>query len=410
MKPTSKMLILIAAVVVLALAVYAGPGWPVAITSATTQTGNAALPAPVISIPRSSALSDLESAYQEIYTQVNPAVVLIQVVQQSAAAPNRPNPGFGLPQSPAPAHGLGSGFVWDNQGNIVTNNHVVEGATQITVTFADGTLVPAKVVGVDSDSDLAVVKVDAPSGLLRPVQVADSASVRVGQLAIAIGNPFGEQNTMTTGIISALGRSLPAGNDNVTGPTFKIPDVIQTDAPINPGNSGGVLLNAQGQVIGVTSAIESGTGSSAGIGFAIPSAIVQKVIPALIKTGRYDHPYLGISGTSLYPAAAQAMGLKADQRGALVSTVTDGGPAAKAGVRGSKQQATIDGRQTLVGGDVIVAMDGQPVRTFDDVVAYLARSTQVNQAVSVRVLREGKEQDISVTLGARPRSQTAQQN
>lgn len=410
MKPTSKMLILIAAVVVLALAVYAGPGWPVAITSATTQTGNAALPAPVISIPRSSALSDLESAYQEIYTQVNPAVVLIQVVQQSAAAPNRPNPGFGLPQSPAPAHGLGSGFVWDNQGNIVTNNHVVEGATQITVTFADGTLVPAKVVGVDSDSDLAVVKVDAPSGLLRPVQVADSASVRVGQLAIAIGNPFGEQNTMTTGIISALGRSLPAGNDNVTGPTFKIPDVIQTDAPINPGNSGGVLLNAQGQVIGVTSAIESGTGSSAGIGFAIPSAIVQKVIPALIKTGRYDHPYLGISGTSLFPAAAQAMGLKADQRGALVSTVTDGGPAAKAGVRGSKQQATIDGRQTLVGGDVIVAMDGQPVRTFDDVVAYLARSTQVNQAVSVRVLREGKEQDISVTLGARPRSQTAQQN
>jgi 2-alkenal reductase len=227
-------------------------------------------------------------------------------------------------------------------------------------------------------------------------------------LAIAIGNPYGEQNTMTTGIISAVGRSLPAGRDSTPGGptqggTYLIPEVIQTDAAINPGNSGGVLLNSQGQVLGVTQSIASASGSSAGIGFAIPSVIVQRVVPALIKNGRYDHPYLGLSGTSLTPGLAQAMGLPVGQRGALVGQVTPNGPAAKAGLLGSTKTATVDGVQVQVGGDIIVAIEGQPVKSFDDLVAYLARATQVNQTVKLTVLREGKTIEFPVTLAARPR-------
>jgi S1-C subfamily serine protease len=190
----------------------------------------------------------------------------------------------------------------------------------------------------------------------------------------------------------------------VQGPTYTIPDVIQTDAPINPGNSGGVLLNVRGQVIGVTSAIESGSGSSAGIGFAIPSAIVQKVVPALIKTGHYDHPYLGISGTTMTPDLAQAMGLNANQRGALVAQATAGGPADKAGLRGSTQQTTVNGTPVQVGGDVITAINGQSVKSFDDLVAYLASSTNINQTVTLTIVRDGKEQTLKVTIAARPAS------
>ena len=175
----------------------------------------------------------------------------------------------------------------------------------------------------------------------------------VGQTVVAIGNPFGEQNTMTTGIISALGRALPVGDGTFTGPSYQIPDVIQTDAPINPGNSGGVLLNDQGQVVGVTNAIESNSNSSSGIGFAIPSAIVNKVVPALIQSGHYDHPYLGVSGGDLTPDLAKAMNLPVTQRGALIQTVVPGGPADKAGIKGSTQPTTIQGQSVNVGGDVI---------------------------------------------------------
>jgi serine protease Do len=248
-----------------------------------------------------------------------------------------------------------------------------------------------------------------PANQLHPVQLADSTKAQVGQLAIAIGNPYGEQNTMTIGIISAVGRSLPIGGDSTQGmaaqgPTYTIPDVIQTDAPINPGNSGGVLLNTAGQVLGVTQSIESASGSSSGIGFAIPAAIVQQVVPALITSGHYDHPYLGISGTSLVPSLAQAMGLPMNQRGALIGDVTANGPAAKAGLVGSTTPATVDGMQTQVGGDVITAINGQPVNSFDDLVAYLARSTQVNQTVKLTILRGGKSMDIPLTLGTRPSS------
>jgi serine protease Do len=252
-----------------------------------------------------------------------------------------------------------------------------------------------------------VLKVDVPAERLQPVDVADSSQVKVGQLAVAIGNPFTLENTMTVGIVSAIGRQLPVSSGNEiqgpeSAPTYTIPDIIQTDAPINPGNSGGVLVNDQGQVVGVTAAIESPVRASAGIGFAIPSNIVQRVVPELIKSGQYEHPWLGLSGKSLNPDLAAAMNLKEDQRGALVIDVTPGSPADKAGLHGSDRQVEIEGESVRVGGDVVTAINGEPVHTFDDLVAYLAGSTQINQSVKLTVLRNGKEETISITPAARP--------
>jgi serine protease Do len=373
-----------------------------------TASALASAPAPVAA---PANLASMGAAFEQIYKQVSPSVVTINVVQRQAVN-NSYAPFFGIPPSQLPQYqfqqALGSGFVWDMQGDIVTNNHVISGASQISVTFADGTSIPGKVIGSDPSGDLAVVKVNAPASELHPVQMGDSTALQVGQLAIAIGNPFGEQNTMTTGIISALGRSLPA-NPNSQGATYTIPDVIQTDAPINPGNSGGVLLNDQGQVVGVTFQIESQSGSSAGIGFAIPSAIVKQIVPSLIATGHYEHPYLGISGNSLDPSLAQAMGLDANQRGALVVSVAPGSPAETAGLQESTRQVTIDGQPALVGGDVITTINGQPVQNFSDMVAYLARSTKVGQTVTLTILRHGTSQTVKVTLAARP-SSSAQQS
>jgi S1-C subfamily serine protease len=341
-------------------------------------------------------------------------VVNIRVVQkQEAMFPTLPEipgfPDFSLPFPQGPqeyySQGLGSGFVWDKDGHIVTNNHVVSGADRISITFQDGTTVPGTVIGSDPDSDLAVVKVEMPVAQLQPVQVADSTQVKVGQLAVAIGNPFGLQGTMTVGFVSALGRLLPTDSGSTGESTYSIPDVIQTDAPINPGNSGGVLVDRDGRVIGVTSAIISSSGANAGIGFAIPSTIVQKVVPALIETGHYEHPWLGVSGLSLNPDIAGAMGLEPEQRGALIVDVIPDSPADKAGLHGSDRQVTIDGDQIRVGGDVITAIDGQAVKTFDDLVTYIARSTEIGQPVTLDVLSQGKEKQVNVTLVARPESQ-----
>lgn len=303
------------------------------------------------------------------------------------------------------SQGLGSGFVWDEQGHIVTNNHVVENAEKIEVTFNDGTVAEAKLVGADPDSDLAVIKVDLPDSQLLPVVMADSDQAKVGELGIAIGNPYGLDGTMTVGIISALGRVLASDLQNFSGTSYSIPNIIQTDAPINPGNSGGVLVNDQGQVLGVTFAIESATGSSAGIGFVIPSAIVKRVVPSLIGTGVYEHPYLGISGLSLTPDLAEAMNLDTDQRGALVATVVPGGPADEAGLLPSEDQVTVDGQSIGVGGDVITAFQGLPVKEMDDLISYLSSQGQVGQEVTLTILRNGQEQKVQVTLGARPLEQ-----
>ena len=383
-------------------------------SSAPVPVPTKALAAPSQGSAPSAASEDLLAAYQgtleNIYKTVSPSVVNIRVVQKVAASDTITSqspliPFFNLPQGGQQApqqyqSALGSGFVWDQNGDIVTNNHVVSGADKIEVTFSDGTTVPATLVGADPDSDLAVVKVDVQTNQLHPVKLADSSAIKVGQLAIAIGNPFGLEGTMTSGIISAVGRSLPA--DETAAQSYTIPDIIQTDAPINPGNSGGVLVDAQGQVLGVTSAIESPVRASAGVGFAIPSTIVNNVIPALIKDGKYVHTWLGISGTSLVPELATAMNLDAGQRGALVEEVTPNGPADKAGLRGSDKQVTIEGQTATVGGDVIAEIDSQPVTGMDDLIAYLARSTKVGQKVTLTIIRDGKEQSLDVTLAARP--------
>jgi 2-alkenal reductase len=392
-------------VVVLVVLGFMAPAWmrqggnPAAVAQAPAAAAVASAP-----LAQSDVIASLESAVEGVYNRVGPSVVYIEVSQAAPQQTSRFNRQQQLPQR----EGSGSGFVWDKQGNIVTNNHVVEGATKINVTFSDGTILPATVVGQDASSDLAVIKVNAAEAPLYPVVLADSTRVKVGQVAIAIGNPFGLENTLTVGYVSALGRSLPAQarTSNGSSASYSIPDVIQTDAPINPGNSGGVLLNSTGQVIGVTTAIASQSGSSSGVGFAVPSAIVAKVVPGLVRDGRYTQSWLGISGTTLTPDLAEAMELKSTQRGALVAEVTSGGPAEVAGLKASAQTTTIAGREVKVGGDVIVAVDGQRVSTFEAVVAYLVRATTPGQKITLTVLRGGQEQQLSVTLGERPATTT----
>jgi len=390
----------------------------VVVGGCTPQAPPATAPAPPASTapevispsPSMITTTDIEAILEQIYTQVSPSVVNIRVVQkQEVMFPTLPEipgfPGFSFPFPQGPqeyySKGLGSGFVWDKEGHIVTNNHVVAGADRISVTFHDGATVSGKMVGTDVDSDLAVIRVDMPQDELQPVELADSTRLRVGQLAVAIGNPYGLEGTMTVGFVSALGRLLPTDSESGSS-NYSIPDVIQTDAPINPGNSGGVLVDRNGRLIGVTSAIISSSGANAGIGFAVPSAIVKKVVPSLIKNGRYEHPWLGISGISLNPELAEAMNLEPAQRGALVVDVVPGGPADEAGLRGSDRQVTIYGDEVRVGGDVITAIDGKPVTDFGDLVTYLARITEVGQTVTLTLLRQGQETDVKVTLAARP--------
>lgn len=349
-----------------------------------------------------SDIQGLQSMYEAIYQQVNPSVVNIQISAAQPAGFNRR--GQTAPSQPVPV-AEGSGFVWDTSGHIVTNNHVIEGADLITVTFADGKTAPAKLVGADPNSDLAVIQVDVPASSLTPVKVAKSADVKVGQLTVAIGNPFGLAGTMTTGIVSAISRSIQvgAGSDNQnsqTPPTanYSIPDVIQTDAAINPGNSGGVLLDMNGSLIGVPSQIESSTGSNTGVGFAIPSDIVAKVVPQLIAKGTFAHSWLGISGTSLTSDLVSLLGLTAQQQGILVATVVPNGPAANAGL----VAASTDANGNPVGGDIITGIDGKAITRFEDLVSYLFNNTQPGQVVTLTLLRAGQEQQVKVTLGTQP--------
>jgi 2-alkenal reductase len=355
--------------------------------------------ASVGALTQSDVLAALDSAVSTVYDQVSPSVVYIEVTQQAAVTTMRSPWGRQQQQTPA-QKGSGTGFVWDKAGHIVTNNHVVEDADTITVTFADGTTVPATVVGTDPNSDLAVIKVDVAADELAPVTMGDSTQVKVGQVAVAIGNPFGLENTMTVGFVSAIGRSLPVNSSSSS--SYSIPDVVQTDASINPGNSGGVLLNSRGQVIGVTSAIISPVGTSAGVGFAVPAAAVNRVVPELIADGTYASSWLGISGSSLNSELATAMDMDSAQRGVLIGEVVSGGPADKAGLKAGADSTTIEGVDVTIGGDVITAIDGHATSTFEALVTYLARSTAPGQKIVLTILRAGKEQKVNVTLGERP--------
>jgi len=326
----------------------------------------------------------VQNTFQKIYESVNPSVVNIQVLE---------NYGW------TTISGEGSGFVWNQDGYIVTNNHVVENASEITIVFSDGTTSTASVVGTDPQSDLAVVKVN-PKGLsLTPVELGDSHQVKVGDLVIAIGNPYGLAGTMTQGIVSALSRSLTVDESSMFSRTnYTIPDIIQTDAAINPGNSGGVLVNVKGEVIGVTAAIQSSTDSNAGIGFVIPSHIVERVVPVLIEDGKYVHPSLGVSGTTLTYALAEEMGLDPETKGILITTINPGGAADQAGLNGSYQQMVAPGRLSITYGDVIIAVDDQPVRSYEDLVSFIFNQTEVGQKIQLTVLRDGKETLVDLVL------------
>ncbi|MCL4268996.1 MAG: trypsin-like peptidase domain-containing protein [Anaerolineales bacterium] len=304
------------------------------------------------------------------------------------------------------ATGQGSGFVYDAQGHVVTNYHVVEGATTVEVRFTSGYMAYGTVIGTDLDSDIAVIKVDAPASELFPLPLGDSDLLKVGQTVIAIGNPFGLESTMTVGIISALGRTLDSERSSPDGAFFTAGDIIQTDAAINPGNSGGPLFNLNGEVIGINRAIrttnftEEGEPVNSGIGFAISVNIVKRVVPVLIEKGQYDYPYLGISsmdGLSL--DVVNELGLT-QYTGAYVTNVVDGGPADEAGILEGTESTRIPNLQK--GGDLIVAIDGMSIRTFDEMLAYLITNKSPGDVVVLTVLRGEEQVDVSITLGKRP--------
>lgn len=322
-----------------------------------------------------------------IYGRASPAVVNIttQVLVNSFF--------FGA----YPEEGSGSGFVWDEAGHIVTNYHVVENADSLSVNFGNDTSLPAEIVGIDPQNDLAVIKVDQLPETIQPLELGDSDALQVGQLAIAIGNPFGQfQRTLTTGVVSALNRTIQTDNKVLRG-------AIQTDASINRGNSGGPLLDSSGRLIGVNTAIFSPTGTSAGVGLAIPVNKVKQVVPVLIERGRFPHPWLGAVGYDITPRLARQLGLPVES-GLLVAQLYNGSPAQQAGLRGADRQVVVGNRYVLIGGDIITAIDGQPLGTWDELDSYLEENTTAGQAVTLETVRGDETMQLQVTLAEAPAS------
>ena len=335
-----------------------------------------------------------ELKIQDLFSQTSKSVVQITVIDPLSNA----------------QQGLGSGFLYDKDGHIITNNHVVafnEGNNNSLVTFSNGNSYQAKLIGHDPYSDLAVLKLSDPIDIvLSPIPLGNSSSLRVGDTVAAIGNPFGLSGSLTVGVVSGLGRMLPSV-DGSNFPfsqfamSFNIPDIIQTDAAINPGNSGGPLLNLKGEVIGINSAIYSNTGVNAGIGFAIPSNTVKKVVQSIISSGKYLHPYLGVVGMDITPHLAEILGLK-ETKGFLITDITPGSPAAKSG---KLQKGTITynqlGEIIDADGDIIVAIDDKEVRKIDDILTYLAREKEVGDTVTLEILRNDKLEGVEIVLDPR---------
>jgi len=316
----------------------------------------------------------------EIFEKSEPGVVRVNVQRSNSVD------GVG---------GIGSGFVFDKKGHIITNAHVVNDASKVTVTFLDGRSYHAEVIGSDEYTDIAVIKVNADLSLLQPVSLGDSSSLKVGEPIAAIGNPFGLSGSMTSGIISQLGRLLPSDAG------YSIPDVIQTDAAINPGNSGGPLLNMMGGVVGINTAIQSTTGSNTGVGFAIPSQTIAKIVPTLIEEGKYKHPWIGVSGRDIDPDMAKVMELK-DAVGFLIVTVVEDSPADKAGLIGSEKTIEVDGVNYPIGGDVILAVDGVEVRQIDDILIHLQRAKSIGDEMVLEILRDNRTTNVTIILQERP--------
>jgi 2-alkenal reductase len=389
---TEKRLLLLS--VLLVLPALACSGQEVVFQPTSMPSSMPASPVPVVATP--TPFSDEELAEMDaqdallinLYERTNPAVVYVEVLLER---------GGSLQQLSS-----GSGFVIDQEGYVVTNNHVVENADALQVTFFDGSVTrDAEVVGRDAYSDLAVVKVEVPSDRLRPLELGDSDTLQVGQRVIAIGNPFGLQGTMTAGVVSAVGRTLTS--QILEGGAFSNPEIIQTDASINPGNSGGPLLDSRGRVVGVNTAIRSATGVNAGVGFAVPVNTVKRIVPDLIEEGAYEYPYLGITANTNLTLAelAQPLDLPVEQ-GVLIAEVQPNTAAAEAGLEGGDREVEVMGQSVVAGGDIITVIDGERLRSFDDLVAYLVSDAEVGQDVTLTIIRDGRQMEVSVTLGERP--------
>jgi S1-C subfamily serine protease len=345
-------------------------------------------PAPTLVLPQGgNTLVQSQDLLVNLFRQVNPGIVAVRVIT-------------------AQGGGEGSGFVFDTQGHIITNYHVVQDNNSLEVDFPSGTKVHGTVVGSDLDSDLAVVKVDVPVSELNPLPLGDSDALQVGDTVVAIGNPFGFSSTMTMGIVSAKGRNLESIRQTSDGRSFSAGDLIQTDAAINPGNSGGPLLNLQGEVVGVNRAIQtvasaaSGEPVNSGIGFAVSVNIVKRVVPVLISKGSYDYPYLGISSLDeVTLMLAEALGLP-QSRGAYLVEVVTGGPADQAGLKAGTVDTSIANLKS--GGDLVTAIDGQPINVYADLIGYLMTKKSPGDKVVLTILRDGKEKQVTVTLGKRP--------
>jgi 2-alkenal reductase len=340
------------------------------------------LPVPTPAVQSITMSTDLEESLVTLYERVNPAVVNIFVFDARETL-----------------SGSGSGFVYDTLGHIITNNHVVTGASGLEVVFPDGQRRRAEVVGTDVDSDLAVIRLESLPEGVQPIPLGDSRAVRVGQLAVALGNPFEMAGSLSLGIVSGLGRTLLSDRLAEGGGRYSLPQVIQTDAAINPGNSGGPLLNLSGEVIGVNSAIRTTTGTNSGVGFSIPVNAVKRVIPALIAEGIYHYPYMGIRMSDLDLESQQVLELP-QLSGAYVTGISADTPAEQAGLRAG----TIDpstGEITSVG-DLIIAVDGQPINNTDDLISFLVFETEVGQTISLTVIRDGEQTQIPLVLGERP--------
>jgi S1-C subfamily serine protease len=293
-----------------------------------------------------------------------------------------------------PTQGSGSGSIIDTKGNILTNHHVVANARTLEVTLADESKWPAKLIGSDPDSDLAVIKIDAPKEKLKVISMGDSKNLKIGQKVLAIGNPFGLERTLTTGIISSLGRTIRSDSGTL------MEDIIQTDAAINPGNSGGPLLNSEGEIIGINSAIVSPSGGSVGIGFAIPANTAKRVVPELLSKGYVTYPWIGATIQSLIPEIAKYLKVSVE-RGAMISEVAKGGPADKAGLKGGSQRVQVGNMIVLVGGDIVVKVDQRDVKTNDELIRYV-REKKPGETILLKVLRKERFEEVKVTLGERP--------
>ena len=353
--------------------------------------GGASLSAAPLTRPAADRDDSRDPLVGEVYDRVSPGVAFVQ----AEGAPQEPSALDPFPQ-PEGATASGSGFVIDNEGHILTNAHVVQGAGDIRVTLGeDEEPVDAELVGRDTSTDVAVLQVDPGDAELHPLTLGSSSELQVGDPVVAIGNPFGLERTVTTGIVSALQRQIEAPNG------FTISDVVQTDAAINPGNSGGALLDQNGQVIGINSQIATaGGGGSVGVGFAVPIDTARDVANQILDTGEVEHAFLGVSGTDVTQEIADALNLEVEE-GALVQRVVPDGPADDAGLQAGDQQVAVDGQQIVAGGDVITAVDGEPVTAMEDVIAAV-NTKQAGDEVTLQVNRDGETQDITVELGERP--------